>query len=438
MMTVIMLAYNERNTVERAVENFRMFHDVDISLIILDNGSTDGLSEWASEQTDLTYIFMDEGFVNWGKAMNMVRQELKINTDLLIVEAGYRLMPNALLCMRDMLHRKAATGAVGGRYSKKESYEQAVEANQSMQMAEGKRTIGLHHGAILWKKEAMDEVGEFEEAVESWDLAVEDYCFRMVQADRQLIICDNIFFWTEKSFDIASDEKIWEKQFLEDKWGMHYFNTNYNKDIVASIDAGPDDEIAVLEIGCDLGATILEIKNRYPNAKIYGTEINAGAGAIAAHFAEIEINNIEDQNLSFAKKMFDYIIFGDVLEHLHDPMAALAYCKDFLKEEGRIIANIPNVMHISVIEELLKGNFTYEETGLLDKTHIHLFTYNEIVRMFWEAGYDICKIGYGKFHISDTQKKIIDNLLYIENTAERFMYEAFQYVVKAKKGEQND
>ena len=35
----------------------------------------------------------------------MVRQELKINTDLLIVEAGYRLMPNALLCMRDMLHR---------------------------------------------------------------------------------------------------------------------------------------------------------------------------------------------------------------------------------------------------------------------------------------------------------------------------------------------
>ena len=135
--------------------------------------------------------------------------------------------------------------------------------------------------------------------------------------------------YAKAAFDIASDEKIWEKQFLEDKWGMHYFNTNYNKDIVASIDAGPDDEIAVLEIGCDLGATILEIKNRYPNAKIYGTEINAGAGAIAAHFAEIEINNIEDQNLSFAKKMFDYIIFGDVLEHL--PMS-----KDFSVQKNML------------------------------------------------------------------------------------------------------
>lgn len=103
-----------------------------------------------------------------------------------------------------------------------------------------------------------------------------------------------------------------------------------------------------------------------------------------------------------------------------------------------MIANIPNVMHISVIEELLKGNFTYAETGLLDKSHIHLFTYNEIIRMFWEAGYDICQMGCVGHCINDNQKKIIDRLLCIENTAERFMYEAFQYIVKAKKGEHND
>lgn len=438
MMTVIMLAYNERNTVERAVENFRMFHDVDISLIILDNGSTDGLSEWASEQTDLTYIFMDEGFVNWGKAVNMVKHELEVDTDLLIVEAGYMLMPNALLRMRDMLYREESAGAVGGECSRKESYEQVAEMAGAEEATKGKKAIGLHPGAILWKKEAMDELGGFEEAVASWSLAAEDYCFRMIKAERQLMICDNAFFWHEHSSDIASYEKIWEKQFLEDKWGMHYFNKNYNRNIVASIDAGPDDEIAVLEIGCDLGATILEIKNRYPNAKIYGTEINAGAAVIAAHFAEVEINNIEDRNLPFDKKMFDYIIFGDVLEHLHDPLATLIYCKGFLKEEGSVIANIPNVMHISVIEELLKGNFTYAETGLLDKSHIHLFTYNEIIRMFWEAGYDICQMGCVGHCINDNQKKIIDRLLCIENTAERFMYEAFQYIVKAKKGEHND
>lgn len=438
MITVIMLAYNERDMVERAVENFRMFHDVDISLIILDNGSTDGLSKWASEQTDLTYIFMDEGFVNWGKAVNMAKQELKINTDLLIVEAGYMLMPNGLLRMQDILHREESAGAVGGECNRKESYEQVAGMAGEEEAAKGRRTIGLHHGAILWKKEAMDELGKFEEVVESWSLAAEDYCIRMIKADRQLITCDNAFFWNSRSSDMCSHEKIWEKHFLENKWGMHYFNKNYNKNTVSSIDAGLDDEIAVLEIGCDLGATILEIKNRYPNAKIYGTEINAGAAAIAAHFAEVEINNIEDRNLPFNKKMFDYIIFGDVLEHLHDPLATLIYCKDFLKEEGSVIANIPNVMHISVIEELLKGNFTYEETGLLDKTHIHLFTYNEIVRMFWEAGYDICQMGCVGHCISDRQKKIIDHLLCIENTAERFMYEAFQYIIKAKKGEHDD
>lgn len=62
-----------------------------------------------------------------------------------------------------------------------------------------------------------------------------------------------------------------------------------------------------------------------------------------------------------------------------------------MNEGGEILASIPNLMYISVIEQLLYGNFTYTDIGLLDKTYIHLFTYNEIVRMFDEAGYDICE-----------------------------------------------
>ena len=90
-------------------------------------------------------------------------------------------------------------------------------------------------------------------------------------------------------------------------------------------------------------------------------------------------------------------------------------------------------MHISVIEQLLQGNFTYSEYGLLDYTHIHLFTYNEIVRMFVEAGYEILNIEAYGMPISDRQKELIESLLLIENQGEKFMYEAFHYVVKAQK-----
>ena len=114
-------------------------------------------------------------------------------------------------------------------------------------------------------------------------------------------------------------------------------------------------------------------------------------------------------------------------------MEVLKYCKDFLHKGGCLVASIPNIMHISVIEQLLQGNFTYSEYGLLDYTHIHLFTYNEIVRMFVEAGYEILNIEAYGMPISDRQKELIESLLLIENQGEKFMYEAFHYVVKAQK-----
>lgn len=132
--------------------------------------------------------------------------------------------------------------------------------------------------------------------------------------------------------------------------------------------------------------------------------------------------------------MFDYIIFGDVLEHLHNPLEILEYCRMFLKEGGEILASIPNLMHISVIEQLLRGDFTYTDIGLLDKTHIHLFTYNEIVRIFDKAGYDICEMRSCRYlKINDKQRQIIDSLLSIEDAAQSFMYETCQYAVRAGK-----
>ena len=90
-------------------------------------------------------------------------------------------------------------------------------------------------------------------------------------------------------------------------------------------------------------------------------------------------------------------------------------------------------MHISVINNLLEGNFTYTETGLLDKTHIHFFTFNEIIRMFQSGGYEIEKINTIIFPIEAEQSELIDKLINIKADTPRFMYEAFQYVLCARK-----
>lgn len=446
-ITAIVIAYNEIENVKNVIESFRLFGNADLSVILVDNGSDDGLEAWAKEQTDLTYVLLDEGHMGCGKALNMVRKELEIDTDLLIIEGHYLLTPGYLSRLSELLDREEDIGAVSGvgnsaRFHQNLprdilDYRGALEAAGTEKEISGRRTMMLHHGATLWKKSALDKLGEFEETVEGMPAVMNDYCLRAVMADEKLLVCPEAFFWNLKAYDSISIyeeafEKEWEKKVLEKKWGMHYFNGSYNEKLIRPIDAGKEEEIYVLEVGCDCGGTLVEIKNRYPNAKVYGSEINEKAAEIAGHFAQVTVNNIENKDLTFPKETFHYIIFGDVLEHLHDPLETLIYCRDFLRKDGCIIASIPNLMHISVMEELLQGDFTYTETGLLDKTHIHFFTYNEIVRMFCKAGYTICEGVTTVLSISKKQQELIDKLLSLGCGAERFMYEAFQYNIKAR------
>lgn len=433
MITVMMLVHNEREVVKMSVQSFRLFCDIDTFLVIVDNGSTDGLQEWAAEQTDLTYVSLNEEFVSWGKAINKITREFQIDTDLLVLEGHYMLTPKCLSRMVNLLHKKECIGAVGCAYKQGVDYETVISTADIEENVAAKRVMLLPYGAILWRKESLNEIGEFEEKVDTLSLVAGDYCLRLVNANKELLICSNAFLVDVQDRSNMYFEKQWEREVMERKWGMYYFNIWYNERIVPMITARADDRIAVLEIGCDCGATLLEIKNRFPNAEVYGCEINPKAASIAAHFANVVVNDIERKNLPFHKGIFDYIIFGDVLEHLRDPLDILQYCKELLKEEGSIVASIPNVMHISIIEQLMKGNFTYTETGLLDKTHIHLFTGNEIHHMFCDAGYEIYTMESYRVPINDRQSKLIDALLAIDDTAQRFMYETFQYNVKARK-----
>ncbi len=440
MITVLVLAYNELENIKKTIQSFRLFCDSPISLVVVDNGSTDGLREWIKDQTDLTYVYMDEGSMGWAKVINSVRKELQIDTDLLIMEGHYVLTPRYLQRLAEVLYEDEDIGAVGGVcteayygqliHRKIRDFGEAIEEAGREMKTESRRTIVLDHGAILWKKDVLDFIGEFWEEADSMYTIMSDYCLRVVMGGKKLMVCPNAFLWKLPT-ESKNDAFVWERDVMEEKWGVHYFSS-YNEGLIQLIENTGNDEMVFLEIGCANGGTLMEIKNRYPDAKVYGTELNAHAAVLASQFAEVAVNNIEDKNLPFPKKMFDYILFGDVLEHLHEPMEILKYCREFLREGGCIIASIPNVMHVSVMEQLLQGNFTYTEYGLLDKTHIHMFTYKEIIRTFHESGYEIEKISSKEIPMSDEQKKLIDSLLSLGNGTERFMYEAFQYVLQAR------
>lgn len=109
----------------------------------------------------------------------------------------------------------------------------------------------------------------------------------------------------------------------------------------------------------------------------------------------------------FKDNKYDFIIIADVLEHLRNPFLTLKKCSELLKEDGRIIISVPNLAHNVIIANLLNDEFEYKDTGLLDRTHVHFFTYHSLKKMIAETGLKIIEENAVYHGIEQTEFPIV-------------------------------
>lgn len=445
-MTILIIYSNNKSELALSLESIRHFNDFqDVDVVVVDNGSEVPAFEAGEVPSDISYIYMDEGAQPVGKLINLAINALSVTDDILIMSSPYCVAPNTLNSLFETMASDSKCAVAGGMapsfgsyqhlFQNFNSYSEFLEYSPSKEFSDNTISISTDSAVILVSAGAFKKLNGFCESLSTPESIFKDFCLRAFLEGLYSIVTRKAVFWTPDSTNYrllqSHDSLASDMARLETIWGTHYFNICANLNMVEAIDRNKNEAFSVLEIGCDCGATLLEIKNRYPNCKIYGTDISLPAIRIAEQFSHAAVNNIEDCNIPFSDT-FDYILFGDVLEHLRDPESALKYCKSILNENGKIIANIPNLMHISVIEQLLNGNFTYSEKGLLDKTHIHFFTYNEIIRLFEKNKLHIDNISaYTPSGLSNNQSALIDSLLSLADGGHRFMYETFQYLVIA-------
>jgi O-antigen biosynthesis protein len=146
----------------------------------------------------------------------------------------------------------------------------------------------------------------------------------------------------------------------------------------------------VLDIGCGGGATGKLLKEKFPGSRVIGIEINSRAADYARQFLDQVIcAAIEDVDLAVEAPgaQISTVLLLDVLEHLYDPWRALLHVRRWLAPETRVLASIPNIRNIAVLDELAAGRWQYAESGVLDVTHVRFFTKRELRRMFEETGY---------------------------------------------------
>ncbi len=186
-----------------------------------------------------------------------------------------------------------------------------------------------------------------------------------------------------------------------------------------------------LELGCANGNFSELIKTGF-DAECWGVELDSNAAEIAASKLHKVINGDVNQVLKDVPDgYFDCVICNDILEHLVDPYTLLVELKKKLTTDGVVVISLPNVRYCRNLFELVfRGNWDYKAKGILDKTHLRFFTYNSLVKVFPQLGYELLIIEglEPERNIKTIAVKIL-NLLFL-NKFKDIVYHHFACVIK--------
>jgi len=169
----------------------------------------------------------------------------------------------------------------------------------------------------------------------------------------------------------------------------------------------PADAKHVVEVGCGAGALGAEYKRVNTACTYTGIELSEAAAARARERLDRvicgSVEALSSEALAAVPRgQVDCLVYGDVLEHMVDPWRVLKEHASWLAPGGQVLACIPNVQHLSVLVGLLRGQFRYQDEGLLDRTHLRFFTLEGVRELFAAAElavYDLQpRIGTGPSH----------------------------------------
>ena len=147
----------------------------------------------------------------------------------------------------------------------------------------------------------------------------------------------------------------------------------------------PKNARKVLDVGCGAAQFSGALK-KLRAVEVWGVEMNQSASEVARGRIDKVFHAPFGPELDLPRNYFDVICFNDVLEHLPDPGSALRYAKTLLAPEGCIVASIPNFRFFNnMVKIVIRKSARYEPEGIMDRTHLRIFTKSSISLLFDEA-----------------------------------------------------
>lgn len=354
-MSVVIVSYNDREYMEECLEAVRSEMELmpgELEVVVVDNASTDGVTDYLRKQPDITLI---ENSTNMGfsAGCNIGYAACATGNDIFLLNNDAVLTPNALFFLRMALYDGRDVGAVS-----------AVSNNATTQMAEftGESTtlvvqnesaeqrfpygrfldralrmnVPSRHPyevrarltgfAVLIKREAADSTlaedvvgaGRVQLMDERFSPAYfedDDLGMRLSRAGYRQLLCRNsfIYHYGGKGFSGHQDLMSRSRNTFIDKWGFDIWAYELpSPKPLLMIGDDRKKPIRVLEIGCGMGVTLSAIRYRYPYSYVAGTELYPDVAAMGRHLADIYVGDFMTMSLPFAKHSFDYIIVSEL------------------------------------------------------------------------------------------------------------------------------
>lgn len=169
------------------------------------------------------------------------------------------------------------------------------------------------------------------------------------------------------------------------------------------------DARSILEFGCGEAPLGAALKARQ-KCRVVGVELDRDAAAIARRRIDDVYQGDVREIVSILNEQFDWIVGGDIVEHLDDPWSFLSELRRIAAPGGHLLLSLPNLSNASVVADLLQGRFDYVYMGLTCVGHVRFFTKSSIEELLTMTGWIPVEIAPQQLAITPQAHELIDRL----------------------------